>query len=135
MYIGILCRLRDEVRGKRSGKWQTNSWFLLHDNAPAHRLAFVMYFLTKKNVTTMEHPPYFPDLAAVDVYLFPRLNSAVMERHFFYATGIIQNAMEELKRLSQNGIHKCFQHLYSLADMYSCTSLNACTVLCFSEIK
>jgi len=119
MYIGILCRLRDEVRGKNSGKWRTNSWFLLYNNAPAHRSVFVKYFLAKKNVTTLEHPPYSPDLAAVDVYLFPRLKSAVKERHFFYATGIIKNAMEELKRLSQNGIHECFQHLYSLADMYS----------------
>ena len=25
--------------------------------------------------------------------------------------------------------------LQSLADMYSCTTLNACTILCFSEIK
>jgi transposase len=135
MYIGNLRRLRDEVRGKRPGKWRTKSWFLLHDNAPAHRSVFVKDFLAKKNVTTLEHPPYFPDLAATNVYLFPRLKSAVKERHFFDATGIIKNATEELKRFSQNGFHECFQHLYSLADMCSCISLNACTVLCFSEIK
>ena len=73
MYIGILHRLRDEVRGKRPGKWRTNSQFLLHDNAPAHRFVFAKYFLAKENVATLKHTPYSPDLAAADVYLFPRL--------------------------------------------------------------
>jgi hypothetical protein len=36
---------------------KTSSRFLLHDDAPAHRPALVKDFLTKKNVTTMEHPP------------------------------------------------------------------------------
>ena len=39
-------------------------------NAPAHRLVLVTNFLTKKNVTTLEHPPFSPDLAAADFYLF-----------------------------------------------------------------
>jgi len=31
----------------------------------------------------------------------------------FRDTTDIKNAMEELKRLPQNGFHECFQHLYS----------------------
>jgi len=41
---------------------RTNSWFLLYDNAPAHRPAFVKDVLAKKNMTTLKHPPYSPDL-------------------------------------------------------------------------
>jgi hypothetical protein len=37
MYINMLRRLEDAVRKKRPEKWRTNSWFLLYDNAPAHR--------------------------------------------------------------------------------------------------
>jgi len=33
-------------------------------------------------------------------------------------THIIKNAMEELKRLSQNGFQECFQHLYSCSQKY-----------------
>jgi hypothetical protein len=51
----ILRRLRDAVRRKRPGKWRTNSWFLLHDNAPAHRPVSVKDFLAKNDVTTLEH--------------------------------------------------------------------------------
>jgi hypothetical protein len=57
----ILHCLREAVRGKRPEKWRTNSWFLLHDNVPAHHLVLVKDSLAKNNVTTLEHPLYSPD--------------------------------------------------------------------------
>ena len=38
MYTDVLRRLREVVRRKRPEKCRTSNWFLLHDNAPAHRL-------------------------------------------------------------------------------------------------
>ena len=35
--IDTLLRFREAVRRKHPEKWGTNNWFLLHDNAPAHR--------------------------------------------------------------------------------------------------
>jgi hypothetical protein len=37
MPIDILRRLNDTIRRKLPEKWKTNSRFLLHYNAPAHR--------------------------------------------------------------------------------------------------
>jgi len=71
MYIDILRRLRDAVRRKCPPKLRINSWFLFHDNAPAHRSILVKDFVAKNNVTTLEHPPYSPDLEPSDFYLFP----------------------------------------------------------------
>jgi len=105
MYTGILRCLRDAVRRKRPEKWRTNSSFLLLDNAPAHRPVLVKDFLTKNNMTTLEHPPYSPDLATTDFYLFSRIKSAVKRRRVGDATDITENATEELKRLFQN---RCF---------------------------
>ena len=51
-------------------KWRTSSWCLLHDNAPAHQTVSVKDFLPNNHVTTLKHPPYSPDLAAADLYLF-----------------------------------------------------------------
>jgi hypothetical protein len=59
----------------------------------------------------MEHPPYSPNLAAADFYLFPQLKSALKGRRFCDVTEIIKNVTEELKRLSQNGFQECFRHL------------------------
>jgi hypothetical protein len=55
MYTDILRRLRDAVRRKCPEKWRTNSWFLIHDNAPAHRSGLVKDFLETANVTTVQH--------------------------------------------------------------------------------
>ena len=96
----FLRRLRDAVGRKGPEKWRTNSWFLLHDNAPAHRSVLVKDILTKNNVTTLEHSPYFPDLTLDDFHLFPRPKSATKERCFFDAIDTFTNATAELKRLS-----------------------------------
>jgi hypothetical protein len=53
-------------------------------------------------VTTVENPPYFPDLAPGDFYLFPPLKSALKRRVFCNGNAIFKNATEELKRLAQN---------------------------------
>jgi histone-lysine N-methyltransferase SETMAR len=94
MYINILRRLRDAVRRKRCEKWRNNSWFLC-DNASAHRSVLVNDFLAKNNVTTLEHPPYSPDLAPADLYLFHRLKSTLTGRRFCDVTGIMKNATED----------------------------------------
>jgi len=76
IHIDILRRIGDADRTKRPEKWRTNSWFFLHDNAPAQRSLLVKDFLAKNSVTTLEHPPYSPDLAPLDFYLLQRIISA-----------------------------------------------------------
>jgi len=53
-------------------------------------------------VTTLEHPPHCPELAATDVYLFPQLKSALKGQRYCDDPEI-KNAPEELKRIPQNG--------------------------------
>jgi hypothetical protein len=77
MYSDFLLCLRAVVRRKSPKKLGTSSWFLLHNNAPALRLVLVKDFLAKNSVTTLEHPPYSPQLALADFYLFPWLKSAL----------------------------------------------------------
>ena len=72
MYIVIFRRLRDAVRRKRTGKWRANSLFLLYDRSVLFR-----GLLAKKIVTALEHPPYSPDLAKADFYLFPLRKSTL----------------------------------------------------------
>jgi hypothetical protein len=62
---------------------------------------------------TLKYPPLSPDLAPADFHLLPRLKSALKGRSFCGTTDTIENATEELKRLSQNGFQECFQHFCS----------------------
>jgi hypothetical protein len=48
--------LRRRSEGNAPENWRTNSWFPLHDNAPAHRSVLVTGFLKKNDVTTPERP-------------------------------------------------------------------------------
>jgi hypothetical protein len=115
-----ICRLGDVVRRKLPEKSITNSWFLLHSNAPVHRSVLVMDFLAKNNVTTLKYPPYSPDLTPADFLLLPRPKSASKGRHFCGTTDAAENATEELKRLSQNGFQERSHHLYS--HWHKCTA-------------
>jgi hypothetical protein len=57
-------------------------------------------FLAKNNVTTLQNPPYSPDLASADFCVFLQLKSALKEQYVCDANDIIKNAVEELKSLS-----------------------------------
>jgi len=101
--------------GNTQKKRRTISWFLLHDNAPSHRLVLVKDFLAKNNVKTVELPSSSPDMVAADFYLFLGLKSALKVRRWrlYDITGFIKNAIEELQSISQYGFQECFQHLFS----------------------
>jgi hypothetical protein len=59
---------------------------LHHDNAPAHSTALVQAFLAKYHVTQVCQPPYSPDLAPCDFWLFPKLKLLLKGRIFVNAT-------------------------------------------------
>ncbi|GBM53367.1 hypothetical protein AVEN_81921-1 [Araneus ventricosus] len=112
LYLEILKRLRDAIRQKRPEKWATNDWFLLHDNAPPHRALIVKKYLARHSVTTLEQPPYSPDLAPADFYLFPRLKMKLKGHRFVDSDEVSENATKQLKDLSKNGFQECFEQLY-----------------------
>jgi hypothetical protein len=57
--------------------------------------------------------PDTPDLAPAEFYLLSRLKSRNEGTALLLCQWLIKNATQELKRISQNGLQECFQHLYS----------------------
>jgi histone-lysine N-methyltransferase SETMAR len=53
---------------------------LHHDNAPAHASLLMRDFLTNMNTSVLPLPPYSPDLAPADFFLFPKLKSNLKGR-------------------------------------------------------
>ena len=45
---------------------------LLHDNALAHKHTTVQEYLKESGLDVLDHPPYSPDLAPCDFWLYPR---------------------------------------------------------------
>jgi hypothetical protein len=66
-----------------------------------------------------------------------------MGRHFCDANDIINNEMEELKRLSQNGFQECFQHLdsrlqkciFAQGDYFEGNVVEIIVLFCISQKK
>jgi len=73
-YKGVIERLLNRIRRVRPGMCESGDWFLLHHNASFHNAAIVYQFLAQQKVTVLEHPPYLPDLAPADYFLFPKCN-------------------------------------------------------------
>jgi hypothetical protein len=143
-HIDIFRRLKYAVRRKRIEKLRANLWFVLYDNAPAHRSVLVKDCLAKNDVIALQRPPHSSDLATGDFYMLFVLKSAVKGRSLRNANDKIKNATGELKSLSKMASRIVSNTLQSLVDVYICArglfsrkySLNDYTYsLYFSEFK
>ncbi|UYV68132.1 K02A2.6-like [Cordylochernes scorpioides] len=72
-YLRVLRRLREAIRQKRPELWRSKSWILHHDNAPAHTALKISKFLQDHLTSVFPQPPYSPDLALCDFFLFENL--------------------------------------------------------------
>jgi len=79
-YKDVLGRLRKRVQRVRTDI--ADDWVLHHDNAPVHTALLIREFLAKKNIPVLPHPPYSPDLAPCDFYLFCKLKLKLKGYHF-----------------------------------------------------
>lgn len=107
-YLSVMKRLREKIRRKRPDLWKENSWILHHDNAPSHKAIIVNEFLAKNSTNTIEQPPYSPDMAPADFFLFPRLKLPLRGTRFQSIENIKENSLRELKSISKNAFKKCF---------------------------
>jgi hypothetical protein len=103
-YKEVLTTLHERVRRKRPEMWKNGSWILFHDNALS-----VKTFLAKHKFPVLEHPPYSPELAPCDFFLFPKIKSALKGDCFESIDAVKAKPMEVLKKLSEKGLHHCFQ--------------------------
>jgi histone-lysine N-methyltransferase SETMAR len=81
-YCEVLRRLRENIRRKRTDLWQAKNWILHDDNALCHQALLVHEFLANHNMLSLLHPPYSPDLAPADFFLFPKMKMQLKGRRF-----------------------------------------------------
>ena len=90
----VLQCLCNAVRRHRPEKWCSDNWILHHDNAPAHRAVTTNEFLVKRNIPSLPHPPYSPDLAPCD-FLFPQQKKTMKGHRFDYIEEIQANVTRQ----------------------------------------
>ena len=98
---------------KRLALFKSGQWHFHHDNAPVHNFILVTVYLTKMGIQTVPQPPYIPDLASCDFWLFLKLRSCRYE------------TIEEMKEavtkiidtLTEEDFHGAFE---KLLERYKC---------------
>lgn len=73
-YCDVLKKLKNAIRRKRPGLLRKKV-FLLHDNARPHSARKTLDLLHQFDWDVFSHPPYSPDLAPSDFFLFPQLKA------------------------------------------------------------
>lgn len=71
-YADLIIQLKEKVVELRRGKVSAGVLFL-QDNAPVHRSQVAMAALKDSGFREIDHPPYSPDLAPSDYFLFRNL--------------------------------------------------------------
>jgi hypothetical protein len=80
------------------------------------------------NKTVLPQPPYSPDLASADFFLFPKLKSTLKGRQFQTIRELMENSQMELHVIPKKAYQDCFQKcsgIGSSASMQEKSTLKA----------
>ena len=90
----------------------------LHDNAPSHNATIFKQFLAQRKVTVLDRPPYSPDLAPADCFLFPKVKSHLKGRLFDSISDIQISVTSTLNSIVKDDFYKGIQKLYDRANLW-----------------
>jgi histone-lysine N-methyltransferase SETMAR len=136
-YKGVIDRLLKHIQRVCPAVFCSRDFFLLHDNVPTHKAASVCQFFTQKNVTTLYHPPYSPDLSPPDYFLFPKLKMKLKGLHFADVAVIQDVVTDELKKVQKEEFSAAFQKMYDQqkpVHMPMALILNKNRGMCFTHV-
>jgi len=77
----------------------------------------VKQYLTNNNIAVLEHPPYSPDLAVCDFYLFPKIKSVLKETYFVSVEHVKAKTAEFLNSLTEHDLQNFFEHWQHLMQL------------------
>ena len=105
-YVKVLREFRKRFRRKRPALFKSAQWHFHQDNAPVHNFILVTDYLSKMSIKIVPLPPYCPDLAPCDFWLFPKLKKKLRE-------AVVIEEMKEavtkfIDTLTQGDFHEAF---------------------------
>ncbi|UYV70425.1 hypothetical protein LAZ67_7002954 [Cordylochernes scorpioides] len=105
-YLEVLRRLKRRIARMRTDIKDTVK--VHHDNATSHT-AFITNFLARSNTSVILHPPYSPDLAPCDLFLFPRLKREMKGKHWETVENIQHHVTTFLRSIPFEEFQGAFQ--------------------------
>ena len=103
----------EQVRKARQAvrKPRNQNLYLLHDNAPIHTAATTSTAINDLDFHVLPHPPYSPDLAPSDYYLFRHLKQHLRGERFDSSEDIKEAVMDFFNSRSRDFFLEAFREL------------------------
>ena len=109
VYKDILQNLMRQCVTRGGPFWEAHAWTLHRDDTPDHTALSIGQFF-ERNIAILEYPPpYSPDLAPCDFFLFPKIKSILKRTHFSDIDSIRMAATTELKKIPENAFQECIE--------------------------
>jgi hypothetical protein len=96
-------RVRQTVKENLEIRKISAIMILHHDNPLALEALRVRELLAKNSIKKMDHPPYSPDAAPCDFWLFPRLKTALKGQRVSDLSDIQRYVKTLLRGIPENG--------------------------------
>ena len=90
---------------------ESGLWHFHQDNTPVHYIILVTDYLTKMGIKTVPQPPYCPDLAPCDFWLFPKLKENLRGCRYETIEEMKEAVTKVIDTLTQEDFHGGFQKL------------------------
>ena len=110
-YVEVLREFRKRFRWKRPALFKSGQWHFHQDNAPVQNSILVSDYLTKMGIKTVAHPPYSPDFAPYDFWLFPKLKEKLRGCRYETIEEMKEAVTKVIDTLTQEDFHGAFQKL------------------------
>ena len=105
--VEVVREFRKRFRRKSWALFKSDQWHFHKDYTPVRNSILVTDYLTKMGTKTVPQPPYSPDLAPCDFWLFPKLRGCRYE--------IIEEMHEDVTKaidtLTQEDFHGPFKKM------------------------
>ena len=97
-----------EHQAKSAPTRRRSRLLLHHDNAAPHKARLTVQFLEQQGITLLPHPPYSPDLAPCDFWLFPKIKGAIAGKQFHRIQDLARTVNSELRGIPTSEYRDCF---------------------------
>ena len=104
-YVEVLREFWKRFRQKNPALFESGEWYFHQVNAPVHNSILVTDNLIKMGIKTVPHPPYSPELAPSDFWLFPKLRGCRYET----TEEMKETVTKVIDKLTQEDFHEAFQ--------------------------
>jgi histone-lysine N-methyltransferase SETMAR len=106
----LVNQLHPEIKRQRRGLISTGV-ILQHDNAPVHTSQLVFSTIHNLKYELLRHPPYSPDLARSDYFLFPVLKDYLKGRQYKDRSSLGSSIYQCLNNISIDDFTTAIQKL------------------------